>query len=155
MACLSGPVRGGVSLTSHHHGWAGSFCGGCPRRGTDDPERQFMARSLASLPCAPRSALSVRSIRDTEVPEWRVAIDPETVKRVRWHRYHVPRFRDDFDTVEGVDASSLLHDEHLPVRMAMFLRARARRIGSPRGGYRDSAIITTNVPSRRPRNGFG
>jgi hypothetical protein len=96
----------------------------------------------------------VRWFLDTEVAERYVAIDPETVKRVGWHRNYVSRFCDRLCSVERVDASSLLHDEHLPMGMAVLMRNRARRIGSHSDPYRYASLLKTNEPSRRTRKGL-
>jgi hypothetical protein len=83
-----------------------------------------------------------------------VAVNAETVKCVWRYRDHVSRFRSDLDPIERVDAASRLYDKHVPMSMAMLRRTSARRIGSPRGRYRDSPIVKKNASRRPSGNGL-
>jgi hypothetical protein len=85
---------------------------------------------------------------DADVAERCVAIGPEAMKRVWRHGNHVSRSRDDLHTVERVDASSLIDDKYLPMRMAMLLRASARRVGAHSDHYGKAPFIKTNDPVR-------
>jgi hypothetical protein len=67
---------------------------------------------------------------DADVPERSVAIGPEAMQCVRRYNNDDPGFRDDVHSVDYVDAWSLVHDEHLTLRMAMLWRANARGVAA-------------------------
>lgn len=64
------------------------------------------------------------------MPERNIAFGPEAMPRVGRHNNDVAGLRDDINAISCADASSLIDDEYLTLRM-MLVRANARRIGNP------------------------
>jgi hypothetical protein len=73
-------------------------------------------------------------------------IGPETVPRVGWYHYDVSRFGDDVDSVDCIDASSFVYDEHLAATMAMPRRAASRWMGA----HREDQIKTVLFAAEKP-----
>jgi hypothetical protein len=70
----------------------------------------------------------------------------EGVPGVRRHHYTVSGFRDDVDTIDRVDASSFVHNEHLAAGVAMLRRAHAMRIAA----HQDEHVDTVEVAAKGP-----
>ena len=84
-----------------------------------------LARLLRRLPFIPW----VTAIEYDHLAERHVSIGPETVPGVGWYHYDVSRFGDDVDSVDCIDASSLVYGEHLAATVAMLWRAASRWMG--------------------------
>jgi hypothetical protein len=83
----------------------------------------------------------VRAIQDGDVPERHFSVTPEVVPCVRRYHDNVARFGDDVDTVNGVDASSFIHNEHLAAVVAMLRRADAMRVAADADDHVDAVLV--------------
>jgi hypothetical protein len=64
--------------------------------------------------------------------------------RVGRHNNDVAGFRDDTNTINCVDASSLTVDEYLRLRMTMLVRTSASRIGAQSDSHAKTPVVKRN-----------
>jgi hypothetical protein len=81
------------------------------------------------------------------VAERRIAVGSEVVERVGRHNNDVSRLCDDVNTINRLDASSLIDDECLTLRMTVLVRANARRIGAQSDSHAKTPLVKRNEPT--------
>ena len=89
----------------------------------------------------------VRAIEDGYMPERHFSVAPEVVPCVCWYHDNIARLGDDVDTVNRVDTSSFVHNEHLAATVAMFWRADAIAVAADADDQVDVVLVAANDSS--------